>query len=1008
MSVALPGWRLAVAHWPLLAVCALFLLVAALILDDYGISGDGDAQRFLGAVALDYLGGEGERAFDQLWWAPEIHSYGPGWEASLTLVERVLGLEDSRDIWLSRHYLTHLFFLVGGVFCYLLVYRILGSRMLALVAMLLFLLHPRLYAQSFFNSKDLPFLAMFMIALYVTQRAFRRDTLGAFLLCGMGVGMLVHLRIMGLILLAAVLAMRALDLALARDGRGRARVLLTGGAFTLAAILTYYALMPFLWLDPVGQFAELWSTLSNHPNPAYNLFRGEWLYALDGPPFDYIPVWIGITTPLVVPLLALIGVVGLVWQGARRPCDVPRNTSLRFGLLLLFLFVAPIIYIPAAGNNIYQDWRLVSFLYAPLVLLAVAGLWTLLSSYGERRMRAGVWVLAGVGVAVMAVSMLRIHPVQDSYFNALVDRTTPNRLMSQYLVGGWNQDYWSILEDIVADHPDQKIFINDVSLMIQMDLLPASERDRVSTIVDAVYYVGFYSDQPVSGRVYTSRIYNNLHAAVRGARTGTGGATAIIQAALSGEPVRTFNRYGRSHRSLGSFRVHDNAIVFVMDDCSDEYRDGSAMLHLYPHDPSILYGETARDGFVEHWLPLTVRHRLEDGRCAVVFLLPDYPVVRVNAYHRRSYSPESEKRALWDVWIGITPPVDEAVLEGAPEASSVFDVYRDGDALVYVKDECTDEEAETEFLVHLFPVAPDDLPAGVTKVVFDQSVAAVAAFRLWDMGGRYGDRCIARFPLPAWPVANVRTGQYDATGFRWQVRFAVTPPTVDAEVLAGEPLVSSTFDVHLDGDALVYVRDGCMEEDVVPFLLHLTPFDTADLPDAGKAHGFENRDFGLWDYGALSDGRCLAVVPLPDYPVASVRTGQYDATGEIWTAQFPLVRPDAALAALSGEPVASSVYDIYREGRTLTYVREGCTDDDTEAPFFLHVEPVDVASLSDPRREHGFDSLDFFFAAHGVRMDGDCVAVVPLPAYPIANVRTGQYDETGQLWGVEFALPDRE
>ena len=914
MSMLLPVGRLAVAHWALLAVCALFLLVAAFVLDDYGVSGDGEAQREIGSAALDYLAGEGERAFERLWFDHDRY-YGPGWELLLVLVERGLRLEDSRDIWLSRHFLTHLFFLVSGAFCYLLVYRILGSRMLALVAMVLFLLHPRLYAQSFINSKDLPFLAMFMIALYVTHIAFRRDTLGAFLLCGVSVGILVHLRIFGLILFAAVLAMRALDLALARDRQGRVRAMLTVGAFALGALLTCYALMPALWTDPVGRFGELWNVLSNHPNPAYNLFRGESLYAPDGPPFDYIPVWIGITTPLVVPLLALIGAVGLLWQGAIRPRDVPRNTPLRFGLLLLFLFVAPLIYIPAAGNNVYHDWRLVSFLYAPIVLLAVAGLWALLSLHRERRMRAGIWVLAGVGVAVMVVSMMRIHPVQDSYFNALVDRTTPNRLMSQYLVGGWNQDYWSVLKSIVDDHPDQRIFVNDVSLKAQLVLLPASERNRVSEPADAVYYGGFYSDQPISGRVYTSRIYSNLHVAIRGAQIGTGGAATIIRAAISGEPVRTFNRYGLTHRSFGSFWVHDNAIIFAMDDCSEEYRDGYALLHLYPHDPAILYGESISEGFVAYWLPIDPRHRLEDGRCAVVFLLPDYPVVRVNAYHRRSHPPDPGKRALWDVWIGITPPIDEAVLEGEPEASSVFDVYRDDDALVYVKDECTDEESAVEFLVHVYPVDPDDLSAGTRRDIFDKSVAVTTAFRLWDMGGRYGDRCIARFPLPNWLVANVRTGQYDATGYRWQVRFAVTPPTVAAEVLAGEPLVSSAFDIHLDDDALVYVRDGCTDEDAGhPFFLHLTPVDTADLPDEGEVHGFDNLDFGLWDHGALINGRCLAVVPLPEYPVASVRTGQYDATGEIWTVQFPLVRPDAALASLSDEPVASSTYDIYREG----------------------------------------------------------------------------------------------
>ena len=42
------------------------------------------------------------------------------------------------------------------------------------------------------------------------------------------------------------------------------------------------------------------------------------------------------------------------------------------------------------------------------------------------------------------------------------------------------------------------------------------------------------------------------------------------------------------------------------------------------------------------------------------------------------------------------------------------------------------------------------------------------------------------------------------------------------------------------------------------------------------------------------------------------------------------------------------------------------------------------------------------------RASTNCIAVVPLPDYPIATVRTGQYDGTGALWTAEFALPDGE
>ena len=60
------------------------------------------------------------------------------------------------------------------------------------------------------------------------------------------------------------------------------------------------------------------------------------------------------------------------------------------------------------------------------------------------------------------------------------------------------------------------------------------------------------------------------------------------------------------------------------------------------------------------------------------------------------------------------------------------------------------------------------------------------------------------------------------------------------------------------------------------------------------------------------------------------------------------------------------------------------------------------------RRQYGFDNLAFLLHERGGRAGDRCIARVPLPAYPIASVRTGQYDETGQLWSVEFALPDQE
>ena len=80
--------------------------------------------------------------------------YGVAFQAPLLLAERALGLDDSRTAHLLRHCATHLFWLCGGFACFLLARRLFDSGPLALLAMLLFLLHPRLYAHAFFNSND--------------------------------------------------------------------------------------------------------------------------------------------------------------------------------------------------------------------------------------------------------------------------------------------------------------------------------------------------------------------------------------------------------------------------------------------------------------------------------------------------------------------------------------------------------------------------------------------------------------------------------------------------------------------------------------------------------------------------------------------------------------------------------------------------------------------------------------------------------------------------------------
>ena len=747
------------AHWALLIVCVLFLLAGALTLGDYGVGYDEPYHRAVGNAALDFIAGDGARAFDQVVDYPSRY-YGAVFHAPVVLTERLIGLDDNQDIYLNKHLFTHLFFLISGVFCYLLVLRLFNNRLLALVAMALFLLHPRIYANSFFNANDVPFLAMFMIALYLVHRAFRRETLGAFLLCGVGIGLLVNLRIMGIGLFAAVLALRALDLLVTsqpKGGRSRRATAGTTGAFALAAMLTYYASLPILWADPIGQFPESIAALRSHTYWTYELFRGEWRYSPDGPSFDHISVWVGITTSPAVLLLALGGGIVLAWRGVRRPRDLLHNTPLRFGFLLAVLPVATVVSVVVLDTNVYSGWRHLYFLYAPVLLLAVFGLHWLATAPRGRWPRAGTYTLAGLAIAVTLVSIVRIHPHQDKYFNALTDRTTPERLASRYGLNRWLSAQ-TLLADIAGDHPSGQV-------------------------------IGMLRD-PQTRRILPADVLDRL----------------------------------------------------ILPDGSQwrDFRTGERI-------------------FLE---------------------IRDRPCPPQRAYVMRLY-------------------------------------------------------------------------ANTLHCVVD-------------------------------PVAHLGTARREA--------------------LAREPVARARYDVYRDGRTLTHARDECSADDLAGLFLHVYPHDTAELPPwrVRDGHDFDNLDHVLRDGAARIDGNCVAVALLPDYPIARVRTGQID----LWSAEVPPDYAGARREALATEPQARGVFDVYHDGRTLTYVRDGCTEEDAAAPFFLHLYPLNADDLPDDRREHGFDNLDAALTRSVGARGGSCVAFVDLPEYPIASIRTGQHDGTRERWAVEFAPPE--
>ena len=875
------------AHGGLL-VCGLFLLVGLGLAGDYGLGVNELYQRDTVRATLGYILGQAE-AVDPI--VSNDRFYGVSFELPLLLAERALGLDGYYYAHRFRLTVTHLFFLAGGFFCYLLAWRLFNNRLIALFALLLFLLHPRIYVHSFFNSKDLPFLSAFAIALYLAERAFRKDTLGAFLLLGVAVGIATNLRIMGLMLFLAVIGLRALDVGLARDWGERKRILATGGLFTVAAGLAWYGIAPNAWSDPLGQLAGGLDLTTNHPALKAVLFQGE-VFRSDELPARYGLTWFAITTPAAVLLLGVVGMAAVLANGLARPGAVLFNGRLRFWLLLAGCFGLPLLAVALAGSNIFSGWRHLYFIYVPFALLAARGLgWVAGSWLRPRRWRVGIYGLLGLGLGLTLLQMAQLHPLQHIYFNFLVDRTTPNHLRGHY-----EMDYRRLAPEaglayLLERHPGETLVAGTWPWR-RASVLPPKGRRRLimaSPVHDLDYA---WSDAPEQAHrpdtafntLYLNR-YNNPVVSMRtleGSRMTAemrAGYGELYWAAVDGEPI-----------IRGEYDVYleGRRVTFVKEDCQKGERAGRFRVKVYRAGPAAQSAGVPDLAVYDHNVNYGAR---VDGRCLAVLQLRDYPPDYRMAYLVAGrYSGDPATHAIWEGAHSFLSPGLPERMDGlranrpGATAGAGFELYRQGKRLIYYREGCAAGDTAAPFFLHITPERIGDLSPERRGHGFDSW-----GFPFGQRGLRLDGQCLSTVDLPDYAIAGIRTGQEGYWDFRGLPPVApgfLRERAADLSGVAAD--FRGEFDLYWRDGELIYRREGCAAGDTAAgFFLHIRPANGTDLAAARREYGFESRDFEFGRWGGHFDGQCLAVVPLPGYAIAGMRTGQYAAgTGEVWSAEL--------------------------------------------------------------------------------------------------------------------------
>ena len=408
-------------------------------------------------------------------------------------------------------------------------------------------------------------------------------------------------------------------------------------------------------------------------------------------------------------------------------------------------------------------------------------------------------------------------------------------------------------------------------------------------------------------------------------------------------------------RSEFDIYLHGNRLAFVKQPCAPADVEPRFFLHVIPSDENDLPEHRRQNGFDNLDFRFGGHSLLQSGLCVAIRYLPNYDIAKI------ATGQFTDKGRTWTAEILELP---------RPE----FDVYLDGNRLAFVKQPCTPANAESLFFVHVYPADIENLPKNRRQYTFDHF-----DFRFEGHGIQDGQLCAAVRYLPNYDIARIVAGQYTEGGSIWTREILVVP--------------RSEFDVYLNENRLAFVKEPCSLADTeLPFFVHVYPFDDANLSENRRQHGFDILDFRFEGHGIQDGQLCAAVHHLPNYDIAKIVTGQFIGEHAIWTTEIPPRRTEF-----------DPEFDVYLDENKLTFVKQPCTPADAEPRFFLHVHPVDDANLSENRRQHGFNNLDFNFEDHGM-LDGQlCTVVRYLPNYDIAKIATGQLAGEHAIWKTEIS-----
>ena len=473
-------------------VFSLIFLVGIAVYEDYGLTLDDEYYRKNGEFYYEYIKilfsnkslyslKDLELLSHKMLGDNSIINHPALFEILLAGFVDLFNIDSSKEIYNFSHLLNFLIFFLSLIFFYKLIFRKFNSVVYGLFSILILFFTPRIFAETFYNSRDIFFLSLFIFNICAGYNFLLNQNFKTSILFSLTSALLINAKVLGAVPPVLFLFFFWLN-TLSKDNikKKNVKFILIIVPATLSFI---YIFWPYIWTNPLDNLINAYKDIIFIQNSTtlLNFYMGEFISSTNVP-WHYRIVWFLITVPIFILFFFVIGFCLLVIEIVKGIIelnesndDLWKNSDQMFSFVLLTILVTIVVAVIKFNASQFGGWRHLYFLYPLVIILSLIGFDRINKLLKNSKLKFIVYLLIGINLFYIISWNYRNHPHQQVYFNYFI---------KDYAKMNFELDYWGLsnihsIKYILQDNINYPIKIGTVSFSsLEESILMLDENNK--------------------------------------------------------------------------------------------------------------------------------------------------------------------------------------------------------------------------------------------------------------------------------------------------------------------------------------------------------------------------------------------------------------------------------------------------------------------------------------------------------------------------------------------------